>query len=108
MPRNLAGRVECIVHSAIHVHEDGQSLSYQTLKLMLRSNYLTDMLAIHLRTRRKEAYLALLSDEYGEFVHAWDSEHLGHKVVAEVARSHLHHLPCFPQLINRLQHNKKG
>ena len=50
----------------------------------------------------------MLSDEYGEFVHVWDSEHLGHKVVAEVARSHLHHLPCFPQLINRLQHNKKG
>jgi hypothetical protein len=63
---------------------------------------------VYSRTRGEEAYLALLSDEYGEFVHVWDSEHLGHKVVAEVARRHLHHIPCFPQLINRLWYNGEG
>lgn len=72
-------------------------------ELMLGSTTLTDLFALHLRTTGKKAYLALLPDEYGKFVHVWDSEHLGHKVVAEVSRCHLHHIPCFPQLIDRLQ-----
>jgi hypothetical protein len=51
----------------------------------------------------EEANLGLLTHEYGELVNVGDGEQLGHEVVAEVARRHFHRLPCFPQLIDRLQ-----
>ena len=61
------------------------------------------MNAVHFLSGMKEANLGLLTHEYDKLVDVRDSEHLGHKMVAEVPRRHLHRLPRFPQLIDRLK-----
>lgn len=99
--------VQCAIHirTVIHFFFPGQ-----TLDLMVCSDQAPEQTCLRwqrLKGRRHGAYLALLSDQYGEFVQVRDCEHLGHKVVAEMARRHLDHLACFPQLINSLQGKTK-
>lgn len=50
--------------------------------------------------------LALFSDKEGILVYVWDGKKLGHQVVAEIPRGHLHRLPGFPQFVDCLEANQ--
>lgn len=56
----------------------------------------------------KRLNLALLSNEECILVDVWYSKQLGHQVVAEMPRSHLHSLPSLAQLLNVLNHISKA